>query len=158
MSRSTHYASNGVTKDHWEPFACSRIQITSTSGQATTYTTTPPSTATVISSQTNQELQGGATNSSGQWKDGEDQLGRPSAQLLPRPALVVLEATQTDKDRHRLQDHHTDITATSQLRTNWLLLGELLTSISSYIILGVQLRLKPVKGTFPLSNRRGKPK
>ena len=28
-----------ITKDHWEPSACSRTQITCASGQATTYTT-----------------------------------------------------------------------------------------------------------------------
>ena len=28
----------------------------------------------------------------------EDQLGRPPAHLLPRDCLMVLEATQTDKD------------------------------------------------------------
>lgn len=38
-----------VTKDHWEPSACSRITITCASGQATTDTKTPPSTATQVS-------------------------------------------------------------------------------------------------------------
>ena len=37
-----------ITKDHWEPSACSRTQITCASGETTTYTT-PPSTATLVS-------------------------------------------------------------------------------------------------------------
>ena len=35
-----------VTKDHWEPSACSKTQITCAYGQATNYTSIPPSTAT----------------------------------------------------------------------------------------------------------------
>ena len=45
-----------------------------------------------------------------------------------------------------------------QLNSIGSFLGELLHPNSSYIILGVQLRLKPVKGTFPLLSRWGKPK
>ena len=37
-----------VTKDHSEQSVCSSTQITWASGQATTYTTTPPSTATLV--------------------------------------------------------------------------------------------------------------
>ena len=38
-----------ITKDHWELSACSRNQIICVSGQTTTYTTTPPSMAALVS-------------------------------------------------------------------------------------------------------------
>ena len=42
-----------VTKDHWEPSACSMTQIMCASDQATTYTMTPPSTATLCRERVN---------------------------------------------------------------------------------------------------------
>ena len=48
-SREGIFQSCCVTKNYWELSACSRTRITCASGQATTYTTTPPVTATLVS-------------------------------------------------------------------------------------------------------------
>ena len=108
------------------------------------------------------EIQGRATVSS-----GDHQLRRSPADpaWVPRQQWRALDGGwQRRRRRRRWLRLDTDTrrlllltwNCDNLLNLNVSFLGELLHLNSIYIILGVQRRLKPVKGTFPLLSRWGK--